>query len=296
VAVEIGSDFLDPDDVPDVDSILWWCSSLVTQDKATGELSLSHFTVEEFLSDSKILDSESLRRFHMDVNDDLSQPEPQSGEPHSILAQVCLTYLHFEEFSSLGLKPWKQLKEDLNDNEFLKYCGDFWPKHAEYKEDDEELFGLMCRLFNPVKSRTFMLWLQIYWHDLDAYERSVPKAASTLHVAVGLRFTKICEWLVVEKNVDVNFHDAVLGTPVICAMSSLGSWNVSPSAPILRLLLKHGAKADAVLIEGRDRFEKREAKNEMVLVSPMSLALNRANFQPPFSRWGSCVLTHFQLT
>ena len=126
MSVEIGSDFLDPDDVPDVDSILWWCSSLVTQDKATGELSLSHFTVEEFLSDSKILDSKSLRRFHMDVNDDFSQSEPQSGEPHSILAQVCLTYLHFEEFSSLGLKPWKQLKKDLDDNEFLKYCGDFW--------------------------------------------------------------------------------------------------------------------------------------------------------------------------
>jgi hypothetical protein len=280
VSVEIGSDFLDPDDVPDVDSILWWCSSLVTQDKATGELTLSHFTVEEFLSDSKILDSESLRRFHMGVNDGFSQPEPQSGGPHSILAQVCLTYLHFEEFSSLGLKPWKQLRKDLYDNEFLKYCGGFWPKHAEYNEDDDELFGLMCRLFNPVKSRTFMLWLQIYWHYLDAYKRSVPKAASTLHIAASLRLTKICEWLVVEKDVDVNFHDAVLGTPVICATSSLESWNAFPSAPILRLLLKHGAKADTVLIEGRDRFEKREAKNGMVLVSPMSLALNSANRQP----------------
>jgi hypothetical protein len=85
----------------------------------------------------------------------------------------------------------------------------------------------------------------------------------------------------VEKNVDVNFHDAVLGTPVICATSSLGFWNAFPSAPILRVLLKHGAKADAVLIEGRDRFEKkREAKGGMVLVSPMSLALNSANRQP----------------
>jgi hypothetical protein len=67
VAVEIGSDFLDPDDVPDVDSILWWCSSLVTQDKVTGQLSLSHFTVDEFLSDSKILDIEGLKRFYMGV-------------------------------------------------------------------------------------------------------------------------------------------------------------------------------------------------------------------------------------
>jgi ankyrin repeat protein len=281
VAVEIGSDFLDPDDVPDVDSILWWCSSLVTQDKATGELSLSHFTVEEFLSDSKILDSESLRCFHMDVNDDLPLSAPQPRKPHSILAKVCLTYLHFEEFSSLGLKPWKQLKKDLDDNEFLKYCGEFWPKHAECREFDEELFDLMCRLFDPVKSRTFMLWLQIYWYGLDDdYERSVPKAASTLHLAACLRFTKICEWLVVEKNVDVNFHDAVLGTPIICAMTTLTYRDVSPSVPILRLLLKHGAKADVVLIEGRDRSEKREAKNGMVLISPMSLALDCADRQP----------------
>lgn len=87
ISVEIGADYLDPDDIPDEDSILKWCSSLVRKDEKTGILSFSHFTVEEFLTDPKLLQDPELSEFYI------------SNESEESLASICLTYLNFTEFS-----------------------------------------------------------------------------------------------------------------------------------------------------------------------------------------------------
>jgi hypothetical protein len=87
-AVEINSKDIDPDDVPNEDSLLWWCSSLVTKDERTGILALSHFTVKEFLMDKKLIESEHLCDYYLDY-----------GDSNRILAKVCLTCLGFDSSS-----------------------------------------------------------------------------------------------------------------------------------------------------------------------------------------------------
>lgn len=149
-----------------MDSILKWCSSLVRRDELSGTLSLSHFTVEEFLEDDQLLETAELRYFHM--KSDPSEP---------ILAKVCLTYLNFEQFSSLTSEE-KKLEELL----FFEYTSIYWLAHAEREntDEDEVLFDLICRLFNPVKSPNFIIWLQKYWTKHERVQ--IPRAAPTLNL------------------------------------------------------------------------------------------------------------------
>jgi lysyl-tRNA synthetase class I len=157
---------MDDDDIPDVDSILKWCSSLVRKDELSGTLSLSHFTVEEFLEDDQLLETPELRYFHM-----------KSDPSEHILAKVCLTYLNFDQFSRMPSE--QNMSEDL---QFFKYASIYWLAHAERGniDEDEVLFELICRLFNPVKSLNFILWLEKYW--LKHERVLVPKTAPTLHL------------------------------------------------------------------------------------------------------------------
>jgi len=254
---------VDDDDIPDVDSILKWCSSLVRRDESSGTLSFSHFTVEEFLEDDQLLETPELRYFHMSRN-----------PSELILAKVCLTYLNFEQFSDLAPEDIKEKADDLP---FLKYAAKHWFAHAfterEVRDTDEILFDLICRLFNPIKSPNFMLWLQIYWRDQDG---KIPKAAPTLHIAAGLGLVRVCKWLL-EKKTDINFIDATLGSPLICAIKSI-RWH-NPNRPeVVRLLLEHGARADVQFLDTRRAFviHGKQPSEAKVTVTPMSLALDLA--------------------
>ena len=162
---------IDEDDIPDVDSILKWCSSLVRRDELSGTLSLSHFTVEEFLEYDQLLETPELRCFHMRSN---------PSEP--ILAKVCLTYLNFEQPSRL---PEEEKPVEVS---FFEYASVHWLAHAEREdtEEDDVLFDLMCRLFNPVKSPNFILWLQKYWTKRQRIQ--IPRAAPTLNVVRIITF------------------------------------------------------------------------------------------------------------
>jgi hypothetical protein len=165
---------MDDDEIPDVDSILKWCSSLVRRDDASGTLSFSHFTVEEFLKDDQFLKNSELQNFHMRRN-----PSDR------ILAKVCLTYLNFGQFSQFVSQDEKA--EDLP---FFGYAARHWIAHAfveiDSKEKDEVLFDLICQLFNPIKSPNFIRWLQKYW--VQAQGSRIPQAAPTLHIVRILDF------------------------------------------------------------------------------------------------------------
>ncbi|KAH9221985.1 hypothetical protein DL95DRAFT_326756, partial [Leptodontidium sp. 2 PMI_412] len=180
---------MDEDDISDQDSILKWCSSLVTKNEQTGILAFSHFTVEEFLTDVKLLAIPGLRDFYLD--DSVSE---------SISAKVCLTYLQFPEFWHWDLRDSKEIINMADDFPFLRYCCEWWLRHAEGAKDyeideDETYITLTRRLFNPKKSSNFVLWLVLYWTEHGSYNLEPPKAAPTFHIAAALHLVSICSWL-----------------------------------------------------------------------------------------------------
>ncbi|KAG4441778.1 hypothetical protein IFR05_002769 [Cadophora sp. M221] len=272
VAVEIGSRSMDEDDISDQDSILKWCSSLVTRNEQTGILAFSHFTVEEFLTDDKLLEIPGLRDFYLD-----------ESVSESIAAKVCLTYLQYPEFWHWDLRDSKEILSMADNFPFLRYCSEMWLRHAEGAKDseideDETYIALTRRLFNPKKSSNFVMWLVLYWAQYGPYNLEPPKAAPTFHIAAALHLVSICGWLLELNNCDVNFDDAILGTPLICAIKGIGYRAYGPKEKIVRLLLQNGANGDANFSE----IDSLDGRNDnllpmKVIRTPMSLALDIAS-------------------
>jgi ankyrin repeat protein len=84
-----------------------------------------------------------------------------------------------------------------------------------------------------------------------------------------LGFVRVCKWLL-ERDADVNFHDSIVGTPLICAVFywDLNLLYKTRMPEMVRLLLEHGAKADV-------QFSDIRARGNFA-VTPMSLALDLA--------------------
>ena len=79
VAVRIGSNDLDSDDIPTISTVLDCCQGLVTIEKGTWTIRLIHFTLQNYLCTHPDL-------FH---------------RAHSTMAETCLTYLNFQRIKDL---------------------------------------------------------------------------------------------------------------------------------------------------------------------------------------------------
>ncbi|KAH7391522.1 ankyrin repeat-containing domain protein [Cadophora sp. MPI-SDFR-AT-0126] len=271
VAVEIGSRSIDEDDISDQDSILKWVSSLVTKNEQTGILSFSHFTVEEFLTDEKLLAIPELQDFYLNELDS-----------ERILAKVCLTFLQFPQFWHWDLRDSNSIMNRADETPFLKYCCEWWIRHAENGQieihNDETYVELTQRLFNPQKSSNFVLWLHIWWAEKGEYDLETPKAAPTLNIAAALQLLHICSWLLDRHDCDVNFDDPILGPPLVCAIKGIGYGSNFPAKEkIVQLLISHGASRDVNFSE-TDSLDGREDNvlPREIIRTPMSLALDIA--------------------
>ena len=285
VAIEIRSTYINQDDLPDEESLLWWCSSLVSKDEKTGVVALSHFTVKEFLMDEKLLDIPSLKRYYMDEK-----------ISNCILAKVCLTYLGFRDFSRTSRDHSLDVQQKLKFYPLLKYVATHWRDHSRGCDEDDIMFDLSCCLFNPLKPANFILWLEIYFWKR---KKETPRAASTLHLAASLGLTRVCRWLI-EKNVDIDFNDTMLGSPLICAIRGSCRWGdtfASPTPEIVEMILAHGACANTKMAvpepagseySSDDGFSDSPSDPEDVedmkrkfivrnIVTPMSLTLDMAD-------------------
>jgi len=104
LGIEIGSTDLNMRNIPAIETLLGCCLGLVRLEASSHKLRLVHYTLQEYLSDNTDL-------FH---------------NPHSTIAQVCLTYLNFQ--CVIGLSPvdgwsWKATP-------FLEYASCYWRAHS----------------------------------------------------------------------------------------------------------------------------------------------------------------------
>jgi len=226
--------------------------------------------VKEFLTDEKLLDIDCLRSYYLSAQDS-----------HIILAKVCLTYLNFNSFSHWQFnRPhdncdelWEEIYYDSS-HPLLKYAVQLWVQHARLNPSDQILLQLMCKLFDPNKTPNFLLWLEGYFSSL---ELTTPKSCSTLHCAATLGFSEVCTWLI-KKGADINADDAILGTPLICALRGKFGWTEerdddAPSLSTIQALIDAGAHAsEEITILG--------SEGENSLVTPMSLALEALDIHP----------------
>jgi len=104
LAVEIGATDFNNENAPSIGALLCCCQGLITVDKGSSTIRLIHFTTQEYLC---------------------AQPGFFS-QPHSVIAETCLTYLNSPQIKN-------HLSHPLPDYQvipFLKYSSRYWGTHA----------------------------------------------------------------------------------------------------------------------------------------------------------------------
>jgi len=121
LGVEEGSTDLNIRNIPAMETLLACSLGLVTLDKSSSTVHLVHYTLQEYLSN----------------NPDLFL------NPHSMIAEVCLTYLNFREVR--GISP--TLHSVPQTVPFVGYASCHWGTHAK-RETTEKVKALALKLLD----------------------------------------------------------------------------------------------------------------------------------------------------
>ena len=109
VAVEIGDQSLDDDNIPEEGLLLSVCNGLVTYQKESGFLALVHYTFQQYLERK----SNSL-----------------FPEAHIEIVRTCLTYMSFDEFGLGPCQDDQRFEFRLQRYPLLRYAAFRWSQHA----------------------------------------------------------------------------------------------------------------------------------------------------------------------
>ena len=110
LAVKLGSTDFDVGNIPSIPTLVNCCQELITVDKEASTVRLIHFTLQEYLST------------HPDI----------FSKPHSVMAEICLTYLNSQSVKAL----WTDPSPDIQNAPFLEYCSVYWGVHAKQELSD----------------------------------------------------------------------------------------------------------------------------------------------------------------
>lgn len=199
---------LDRECMPDEESILKWCSSLVRMTANGTRLELAHFTVKEFI-------------LSIGSKDRLAEYGIQPASHDLELSKLCLTYLEFDTFQTGISKNADDFNQRSLNNPFLHYAATQWPHHAYSHTSDEALFELLKTLFHPSKSGQFLTWSQCWKYGLSQSRKmAIVSSTTTLHWSAIIGLQSICNWLLkdMECGADIN-KMSLIGTPLCCALS-----------------------------------------------------------------------------
>ena len=188
IAIGIGSNDLNSDDIPTISTLMDCCQGLVTVDKGASTARLIHFTLQEHL------------RSHPDLFDRV----------HSMMAETCLTYLNFQHVKDLPVRS----SPDPRDTPFLEYSSLYWGTHMRIELSDraETLALQLLDHFESHISAT-LLWESIsdksYYSDVMSF--------SALHCVSYFGIPEVTITLLKMNRWDVNQNDSLSMTPLIWA-------------------------------------------------------------------------------
>jgi len=110
LAVELGSADFRAGNIPSIATLVSCCQGLITVDKEASAVRLVHFALKKYLS------------AHPDI----------FGRPHSIITEICLTYLNSQQVKAVSADPFSS----IHDTPFLEYCSVCWGVHAKRELSD----------------------------------------------------------------------------------------------------------------------------------------------------------------
>ena len=191
IAIRIETNDLDNDDIPTLSTLLDCCQGLVTLDKGASTVRLVHFTLQEHLCT------------HPGLFD----------RAHSVMAEICLTYLNFQHIKDL---PTDQLL-DFRDTPFLEYSSLYWGTHMRIEISDRArvlALQLLGQFGSHISAKS--LWKSIN-DGLPFNYCSDDKPFSALHCISYFGIPEVANILITMNRWDVNQRDSAGMTPLIWA-------------------------------------------------------------------------------
>ena len=190
IAIPMGSDGLDSDDIPAISTLLGCCQGLVTVDKSTSTVRLIHFTLQEYL-----------------------RTLPNFDRAHSTIAETCLTYLNSQHVKDLSTDS----SPEPRGTPFLEYSSLYWGIHMRMELSDlVKTFSLelLDQFDGHISAKS--LWKSINAESPSDYYRG-DNPFSALHCISYFGIAEIANILIKMKRWDVNQRDSAGMTPLVWA-------------------------------------------------------------------------------
>lgn len=132
LAVELGADQFDPDNIVDVVELVSLCAGLVNLNKESKTVGLVHYTTQEYF---------------------VSHPHHLLRNPHRILSNVCVSYLAIDDFMDEGCREdagKEHVDSRIDQYPLLTYAAVHWEDHARtalpFTDEDERTQTLALEL------------------------------------------------------------------------------------------------------------------------------------------------------
>ena len=193
LAVEIGSRDMDYDNIPSEKKLLTSCLGLITVDESS-IVRLVHFTLQEYFN----------------------QHSEHFENPHSAMAEICLTYLNFDSVDKISYT----LDNAPVETRFLQYASSYWALYAS-NGLTEGVKSLALHLLDKYGGHISAKLL--LWGNFDWWERKRRHSAgfTGLYCAAYLGLDEIAIGLLEEgKGCSADMADARGRTPLMWASES----------------------------------------------------------------------------
>ena len=158
LGVEEGSTYLNIRNIPAIETLLKCCLGLVTVEKSSSILRLVHYTLQEYLSHNPNL----------------------FIQPHSTIAEVCLTYLNFRQVRGFS----STINSVPPTIPFVEYASCYWGAHAK-RETTESVKTLALRVLDEydkhISSKMLFREMSVWDQPFDREDR--PRGFTGLHGA-----------------------------------------------------------------------------------------------------------------
>ncbi|KAF7902945.1 hypothetical protein EAF00_002847 [Botryotinia globosa] len=212
VSIDLSDKHLDRDGIPNEQSILKRCSSLVRKTEGPWgiRIELAHFSVKEFLL--------------LQVQNDRYATYRVSQDYHNVyMGKICLTYILFEDFRDIShYTTHLNTKAICEDYAFYNYAAKHFSHHLCGNTNDGESLALLKLLFDPIKTDNFVSWAQNLLSRTYSTEshQGMVCSTSTLHFAILLSLSCVVEWLISDTSIFLYLtKDSDAGDLLACAIA-----------------------------------------------------------------------------
>ena len=223
LGVETGDTDQNEGDLPAIETVLRCSQGLITIEASSSTVRLVHFTLQEHLSnDSSLFPS-----------------------PHSIMAEICLTFLNFRCIKNLSTALYSPPAAAP----FVSYASCYWGTHAR-KELSERVKLLALKLLDGYDKHVSSKLLLIHerdwwWHRSEKKGSNALEGFTGLHGAAYLGIVEITRAILEMREWDINATD-VDGNTAFTWAARKGHGDM-----VKMLLAQRGFDPDTTNVDGR---------------------------------------------